>query len=140
MVDTWTVEFDLTKEENIREFTKNTENKLKMIINSIEQHKNEKLTEKTKPIIFSRMAQFAYNLERKTSKFTVDDNCSSCGLCAADCPIKAIEMKNNKPVWIKEKCLICFRCLHRCPTFSIEFNGKTRKNGQYTNPNIKIFD
>lgn len=140
MVDTWTVEFDLTKEENINEFTKDTTKKLDTIIKSITEHKNEELTEKTKGKIFYTMAQFAYELERKTSNFTVDDECISCGMCAKDCPVNAISIENEKPVWKNDKCLICFRCLHRCPTFSIEYKKKTRKNGQYTNPNITVFD
>ena len=77
MVDTWTVEFDLTKEENIEEFTKNTQNKLNLIINSILQQKNEELTENKKPLFMAKIAQFAYNIERKTKKFTVDENCIS---------------------------------------------------------------
>ena len=140
MVDTWTVMFDLTKEENIAEFTRDTENKLNMIIDSISSGKNEDLTEKTKPKLFSKFAQFAYNLDRKTSYFTVDDSCTLCGLCSKDCPVDAIEIKDNKVVWVKDKCLVCFRCLHRCPTFSIEYKNKTKVNGQYTNPNITEFD
>ena len=140
MVDTWTVEFDLTKEENIREFTEHTEEKLEKIIKSITEHRNEDLTEKTKGKLFYKLAQFAYDMERKTSNFTVDDSCTACGSCEKDCPVEAIKMDKNKPVWVKDKCLVCFRCLHRCPSFSIEYKNKTRKNGQYTNPNVTIFD
>lgn len=140
MVDTWTVEFDLTKEENIAEFTKNTEDKLDMIIDSISSGKNDDLTEKTKPKLFAKFAQFAYNLDRKTSYFSVDDSCTLCGLCSGDCPVDAIEIRDEKVVWVKNKCLICFRCIHRCPSFAIEYKNKTKVNGQYTNPYITEFD
>ncbi|RAP54500.1 MAG: hypothetical protein BZ137_01930 [Methanosphaera sp. rholeuAM130] len=140
MVDTWTVEFDLTKEENIAYFTKNTEDKLNSIIESVMERRNDDLTEKTKGKLFYTFAQFAYELDRKTSYFSVDDSCTGCGLCQRDCPVEAIEIKGGKPVWIKDKCLICFRCIHRCPAFSIEYKHKTKVNGQYTNPNVAVFD
>ena len=41
-----------TKEENIQEFTKDTEKKLSKILNSIKEHKQDDLTEKTKGKIF----------------------------------------------------------------------------------------
>lgn len=140
MVDTWTVEFDLTKEENILEFTENTESKLNDIISSIRDKKYDDLTEHTKNRIFASFARFAYDLERKTSYFSVDDSCTLCGLCANDCPVDAIKIKDEKVVWVKDKCLICFRCLHRCPSFAIEYKNKTKVNGQYTNPHISEFD
>ena len=50
----------------------------------------------------------------------------------------AIEVINNKPVWVKEKCTLCLGCIHRCPKFSIDYKEKTKAHGQYLNPNTKI--
>lgn len=54
------------------------------------------------------------------------------------CPVKAIEMKNKKPVWVADKCVMCLGCLHRCPVFAINYGNKTQKHGQYINPNVKV--
>ena len=47
-------------------------------------------------------------------------------------------MKNKRPIWVKEKCVMCLGCLHRCPKFAIEYGKNTTKHGQYTNPNVKV--
>ncbi|MBA4347805.1 MAG: (4Fe-4S)-binding protein, partial [Clostridiales bacterium] len=42
-----------------------------------------------------------------TREFIADQNCNGCGLCARICPIGAIEMKNDRPVWVKKQCTQC---------------------------------
>ena len=54
------------------------------------------------------------------------------------CPVQAIEMQNKKPVWIKDQCVMCLGCLHRCPRFAIQYGRRTARHGQYTNPNVKL--
>ena len=34
-----------------------------------------------------------------TSKFSVDNNCNSCGLCTKVCPFENIELYKGKPMW-----------------------------------------
>lgn len=43
-----------------------------------------------------------------------DGNCSSCGLCAENCPAQAIDRDNLKTADSK-KCISCMRCAARCP-------------------------
>ena len=50
-------------------------------------------------------------------------------------------MEGNKPVWGKERCAMCLRCLHRCPKFAIQYGKSTgsiaiRKSRQ--NPDISV--
>jgi len=76
-----------------------------------------------------------YKYGRKTKKFHVNDSCSGCGICETICPVKAIRIVDNKPVWEKETCIICLACLHRCPKAAIDYKNTTVKSGRYVNPN-----
>lgn len=77
------------------------------------------------------------DLPRKTKRFKADNKCIGCGKCAKECPCSAIEMVDGKPVWVKEACTQCFRCIHRCPMYSISYGAGTKRNGQYINPRVK---
>ena len=43
-----------------------------------------------------------------------NDNCISCGRCAQECPVGAIDISNPKNT-DKEKCISCMRCISLCP-------------------------
>lgn len=75
---------------------------------------------------------------RLTAKLRVEGGCIGCGLCAKKCPVQAIEMRDGKPVWVKDKCVMCLGCMHRCPKFAIQYGENTQRHGQYTNPNVKL--
>ena len=60
------------------------------------------------------------------------------GLCQKICPAQAIRLENRKPVWVKEKCILCLGCLHRCPRFAIQYGKHTQAHGQYVNPHVKL--
>ena len=84
------------------------------------------------------LAKIGYNIEydsmRKTKHFSVEDSCIGCGLCAKNCLVSAIKLKDHKPEWIKEQCVMCLSCLHHCPKFAIQYGKNTKKHGQYTHP------
>lgn len=140
MADTWTVWFDLSTPEAVAKFTKNTERDIDTVISRIESREKGNFTEKEAPAFIAGMAYSTYESGRSTKNLSADENCIGCGLCAQKCPVGAIEIKEKRPVWVKDKCAMCLGCLHRCPKFSIQYgNGKgTRKHGQYLNPNVKI--
>ncbi|MDE7380305.1 MAG: EFR1 family ferrodoxin [Clostridia bacterium] len=60
-------------------------------------------------------------------------DCISCGMCAKNCPVGNIEMKNGKPKF-GGHCTICARCSFHCPKDCIKIgllNG-WRVNGAYS--------
>jgi formate hydrogenlyase subunit 6/NADH:ubiquinone oxidoreductase subunit I len=50
--------------------------------------------------------------------------CISCGLCAKDCPAKAIEMVDvegkKRPLFHLDRCVFCYQCAESCPRSAIE--------------------
>jgi formate hydrogenlyase subunit 6/NADH:ubiquinone oxidoreductase subunit I len=50
--------------------------------------------------------------------------CISCGLCAKDCPAKAIEMVDvedkKRPLFHLDRCVFCYQCAESCPRNAIE--------------------
>ena len=69
---------------------------------------------------------------RSTKHFYSQDHCISCGRCARDCPVEAIELIEGRPVWHKPECEMCLGCLHACPVEAIQYGKSTRKKGRYT--------
>ena len=140
MVDTWTPIFDLSTPEKVEKYTKKTETEIDGIICGIKERRtNKHMSPRTPAILTELIAQPLYDKKvRLTSNFHVEDCCIGCGLCAKKCPVQAIRMQDAKPVWVKEKCVMCLGCLHRCPRFAIQYGSRTKNHGQYTNPNVKV--
>lgn len=140
MADTWTPIFDLSTEEKVEAFTKNTGEEIDSLIERIRvREKNKKMHPRTPTFLVDLIAQPLYNSRtRLTSHFRVEETCIGCGLCEKKCPVGAIKLEDKKPTWIKKKCTMCLGCLHRCPKFSIQYGKNTKKHGQYTNPNVKV--
>lgn len=68
-----------------------------------------------------------------TEPFYVDNNlCVGCELCARNCPASAIEMQNNRPVWIKDHCYYCSGCINNCPKEAIGFGDQSQGVYRYT--------
>ncbi len=85
----------------------------------------------------SRILIPVYNVTRGTSKFTVDDCCDSCGLCAEICPAGVIDIQKGKPVWTEKKCIHCAACINRCPQQSIQYGKLTKRRNRYFHPDLK---
>ncbi|MGH4037813.1 MAG: EFR1 family ferrodoxin [Sphaerochaeta sp.] len=136
--DTYSPIFDVSDKKMVKKRLDEAEPVIDDIINKIKSTSKGNFITKNAPHgISSLIHKFMYENKRKTKKFTVDDSCIGCKLCAQKCPVDAIEMQNNRPVWVKEQCVLCFGCLHRCPQHAIQY-GDTKKHGQYVNPNITI--
>lgn len=130
MPDTWTPVYDLSDKEKVNETNRKADIKIGGIIRKI--NKKAKGNFDSRRIPFGDKFYGGYEEMRKTSTLCVSNNCIGCGLCAEQCPTEAIEIQNEKPVWVKDKCAMCLGCLHRCPEFAIQRGNKTAVHGQYT--------
>ena len=69
--------------------------------------------------------------------YTISDKCSGCGICSKVCPVKNIEMENDRPVF-KHNCEQCTSCIMCCPVKALNYKNKTQKRKRYINPEITI--
>ena len=61
------------------------------------------------------------------------ERCTSCGLCARQCPMLNIKLKDRRPQW-GPACAMCLRCYHHCPVKAIAYGKETDGKGQYKLP------
>ncbi len=76
-----------------------------------------------------------YRLIVKAKAFTVSDACTSCGHCAAVCPLGNIRLDGGKPVWGTE-CTHCMACICGCPTSAIEYGRASVGKPRYQCPDL----
>ncbi len=133
-VDNWTVLFDVSDKEKVARELASEKEQTGEVIEKIKARSREFISKDKKSLFMAKKARYFYERARRCKHLHVTAECIGCGACASGCPVRAIEMKDGKPVWIKEKCTMCFKCLHRCPTFAIQYEKKTQKHGQYVHP------
>lgn len=51
--------------------------------------------------------------------YVITDECVSCGACAAQCPVEAIDMGESHYEINAEVCVECGSCAAQCPTEAI---------------------
>jgi ferredoxin/flavodoxin len=119
--------------KNIRQAEKDLEGYAN-IISAREDHEEKEgfLTRSFARIMHKKWKEDFY---KKDSLFTVDDSCTSCGICSSVCPVNNIEIVSGKPVW-KHGCQQCMACIQFCPQQAIQIEGKTRNRRRYHYPGI----
>jgi len=84
---------------------------------------------------------FSKSVHESGAKFSVSDECNSCGICEKVCPVANITIMDGKPQW-NQSCELCCACLHFCPVEAIDLNilRGTKDRGRYRHPDLKISD
>ena len=132
-VDNWVPNFDLTDQDYVRTALERADGLLDGIVKDISARKHVRVKgEWPAPMLL--MMKKAYKRASRTKNFTVSDKCAGCGMCAAQCPLEAITIKDGRPVWDKPECTLCLGCLHICPENAIAYTKATIGHGQYYNP------
>lgn len=75
------------------------------------------------------------NMDRS---FYTNDNCAGCGTCARICPVKDIELVDERPEW-QHKCEFCLACFHWCPQEAIQ-SSELENTIRYHHPDVKVSD
>ena len=139
MPDNWTVWFDLSDTQKVDAQNERAELELDKVIERVRNKEQGNHMSLRVPYFVRFFSDIAFSSARKTKNLHLEEGCIGCGLCAEKCPVNAIEIRDGKPVWVKDRCALCLGCLHRCPKFVIQYgNGVTKKHGQYKNPHTKV--
>lgn len=80
---------------------------------------------------------FISHVHTDDKKFSVNDRCTSCGICEDVCPAENIELVDGKPVW-KHHCELCCGCIHLCPAGAIQAGPRTADRLRYRNPSVTV--
>jgi ferredoxin len=118
----------------VNKITEKSNKNLIPIINSIKNRKNNKVNRLTKIFHFIN-DDFIKKVSTMDKDYTVNNNCSGCGVCKEVCPVKNIEMIDNKPQF-NHNCENCIACIQFCPQKAINYKNATQNRGRYTNPEI----
>ena len=124
--------------ENINEISERSKEKFVPIINSIKERRNNRINKLTKVFGFINRG-FIKKVSNMDNDYNINDKCKSCGICEKVCPVKNIEMLNNKPVF-KHHCENCIACIQYCPEKALNYKNATQNRRRYTNPEIDYME
>ncbi|GHU82691.1 iron-sulfur protein [Clostridia bacterium] len=103
------------------------------------RNKSKRPCGKSNPVSTLFAEIFRKSVHKAALKYTVSDDCTSCGLCAKICPVNNIEIKGGKPVF-GDHCEQCMACIQWCPGKAINYKGKTENRKRYHHPDINAQD
>ena len=124
--------------EKISEITKKSNKELIPIINSIKCKKNNRVNKLTKAFDFLNN-DFIKKVHNIDYDYSVNNDCNGCAICEKVCPVKNIEIMDNKPQF-KHHCENCIACIQFCPKNAINYKTATQNKRRYTNPEINYME
>ena len=139
MPNNYVVGFDIDSPEEQRQKLAKTEKRIHEMLPILEacQKGVFELIPGKMPSLKTTLANPMFNrYAMDSTKFTVSDACTRCGLCEDMCPARNIVRNEGRPVW-GNRCTQCLACLHHCPVRAIQFGRGTVRKGRYLHPNAK---
>lgn len=127
----YAIMYEPTHEEKARKILKKAEAKTGQIIGKIRSREDVSSNGMALGTFVSDIMYKRYDKARNTKPFYTNDQCISCGVCAGRCPVKAIEMIDGTPTWVKDKCVMCMSCV-RCN--AIQYGSKLNGRYRYRHP------
>jgi ferredoxin len=82
---------------------------------------------------------FARSLSKTDRKFSADEKCNQCGVCARICPVGNIELVDGRPQWLGH-CEQCYACFHWCPRKAVQYGKRTEQQVRYHHPGCTLDD
>jgi ferredoxin len=134
MFPNYVVAYDMSKK--VDEITAISNAKLIPLIDSIKRKKKNSVNRLTR-VFKSMNEKFVKEASNMDENFTVSNDCTGCGVCEKVCPVKNIEMADNKPRY-KHHCEQCVACIQFCPKKAINYKDVTQNRRRYTNPEINF--
>lgn len=139
MVDNFIMTFDMD-EEKAKIPEKNIEGQLEQIISDIDGRVRTEIKGKTPDRVLAgvekALTPIIMNRKFAAKRYTVNDNCISCGICTKVCPAGNVVLSGNKPSF-GENCALCFACLHNCPKNAIHFKSE-KSTARFVNDGITL--
>ena len=69
--------------------------------------------------------------------YRLSDSCNGCGICQTICPVSAVTMQDNRPVF-SPACEHCQGCFNWCPQKAINFGRLKPATPRYHHPEITL--
>jgi len=90
---------------------------------------------------YSVLVSFLFSLGVKIfyRRYRLNDDCDGCRICEKLCPVSAITMNGNRPVF-SSSCEHCQSCLNWCPKRAISFGRLKPNTLRYHHPEINVLE
>lgn len=113
------------------------ENLLEDITNRVETPVKISTADKAQMAMYRKMLAKRILRKDTAQSYTVNENCTRCGICAKVCPADNITVTDK--VRFANRCEVCYACLHNCPQNAIHMKNE-KSAVRFRNEHISLKD